>query len=210
MWLPDSADQPRQRFDLREQSGADLSPRPFGADIALGEYPVTVLDQANAMATFANRGVRERAHFVKRVSKDFVATYVEKLGSGVRVLNQAQADDLSWALSQNPSGQLPDGRASASKTGVGLLRASLVETAHAWIVGYTTDLAMAVWIGNEETEFPLKDKQGARVMGSGLPADIYRAFLAGASERLALPKKAFNEPTFTGNSEAGDAHSPGQ
>jgi membrane peptidoglycan carboxypeptidase len=210
MWLPDSADQPRQRFDLREQSGTALSPRPFGTDIAIGEYPVTVLDQANAMATFANGGVRERTHFVKRVSKDFVATYVEKLGSGTRVLNQAQVDDLSWALSQNPSGQLPDGRASASKTGVGLLRTSLVETAHAWIVGYTTDLAMAVWIGNEETEFPLKDKQGARVTGSGLPADIYRAFLTGASERLALPKKAFNQPTFTGSSEAGDAHSPRQ
>ena len=49
--------------------------------------------------------------------------------------------------------------------------------------GYTPNLAMAVWLGNEEVEFPLKDKLGGRVSGTGLPAEIYRAVMGGVSKR---------------------------
>jgi membrane peptidoglycan carboxypeptidase len=113
-------------------------------------------------------------------------------------------NDLTWTLAQDPVGRLPDGWASAAKTGVGPLRTSQVDTAHAWIVGYTPNLAMAVWIGNAEMEFPLRDSLGARVTGAGLPADIYRAFLPAAQERLGLPRTAFAAPTFDGDAGAGD------
>jgi membrane peptidoglycan carboxypeptidase len=76
----------------------------------------------------------------------------------------------------------------------------VVENAHAWVVGYTPNLAMAVWIGNEETEFPLRDALGGRVSGPGLPAEIYRAVMAGVADRLALPRVDFATPTFTGTS----------
>ena len=56
-----------------------------------------------------------------------------------------------------------------------------------------------------ETEFPLRDKLGARVTATGLPASIYKAFMATASERLGLPRVEFATPTFTGNAAAGDA-----
>jgi membrane peptidoglycan carboxypeptidase len=89
--------------------------------------------------------------------------------------------------------------------GVAPLHTSAVETAHAWFIGYTGNLAMAVWIGNEETEFPLRDKLGARVTATSLPASIYQAFMGTASERLGLPRVEFATPTFTGNAAAGDA-----
>jgi membrane peptidoglycan carboxypeptidase len=89
--------------------------------------------------------------------------------------------------------------------GFSRLRTSAVDNAHAWFVGYTPNLAAAVWIGNEETEFPLRDKLGNRVAANGLPADIFRAFMGGASERMGLPSVGFATPTFTGNANAGDA-----
>ena len=49
---------------------------------------------------------------------------------------------------------------------------------------------MAVWIGNEEIEFPLKDEQGARVVGSGLPAEIYRTFMSGVDAVLGSGRRA--------------------
>jgi membrane peptidoglycan carboxypeptidase len=202
MWLPGTPQRPPQRIDLP-------SSQSFGSEVGLGEYPVTVLDQANAMATFAAGGVRHSAHFVRRVTKDSATLYTETAGEGERFLDQAAADDLSWTLSQSPSAKLPDGRSSAAKTGVGLLRDSQIETAHAWIVGYTTQLAMAVWVGNEEMEFPLKDTQGARVTGASLPAGIYRTFMSGAPERLGLSATPFAPPTFTGDANAGDALTAG-
>ena len=204
MWVPESGGVPQRRFDL-EPGGAGLTPEPFGAGVGLGEYPITVLDQASAMATFAADAVPARTHFVRTVTQDLTTVYAEEIERGERMLGPAESADLTWALSQSPDGILTDGRPTAAQVGVGPLRTSAVETAHAWTVGYTRDLAMAVWIGNEEVEFPLKDEQGARVLGSGLPAEIYRAFMSAAGEVLDLPGEPFPTPVFTGDETAGDA-----
>jgi membrane peptidoglycan carboxypeptidase len=204
MWVPQSATTQRQRVELRDQPGAAVSPTPFGTDVSLGEYPVTVLDQANAMATFAAGGSRAKAHFVQRVSRDFSTVVSEQRVDPKQVVSKPAVNDLTWTLAQNPSGQLPDGLASATKIGVGPLRTSQVETAHAWIVGYTPNLAMAVWIGNHETEFPLRDSAGGRVTGAGLPSEIYRAFMPAACMTLGLAKTPFADPSFGGNAVAGD------
>ena len=119
-------------------------------------------------------------------------------------LDPAVVADVSWVLSQNPAGQLDDRRQSASLSGSALLVGSALETAHAWQVGYTANLAVAIWIGNRETEFPLRDKLGNRIRGAGLPADIYRAFMSSVHSRLDLPTVEFPEPTFRGDATLGD------
>jgi membrane peptidoglycan carboxypeptidase len=206
MWVPESAQANRQRVDLRDHAGHSVSPRPFGTEVGLGDYPVTVLDQANAMATFAAGGRREKAHFVRRVAKDLAGVYAEAGPSNASpVLGRAAVNDLTWTLARSPAGRLSGGRACATKTGVARLRTSAVETAHAWIVGYTANLAMAVWIGNEEIELPLKDRQGARVTGDDLPAEIYRTFMSTAHDVLRLPTVGFEAPSFGGDASAGDA-----
>lgn len=205
MYVPQRGDIPAQRYDLTSATASSLTPEPFTNDVALGDFPVTVLDQADAMATFAAGGRYSRSHFVIRVSKDFSTIYSERTASGAPILARAAVDDLTWALSQNPAGALPGGRPSASVAGFSRLRTSAVDNAHTWFIGYTGNLATAVWIGNEEIEFPLRDKLGNRISGTGLPAEIYRTFVAGASERLGLPTVDFATPTFTGNANAGDA-----
>jgi membrane peptidoglycan carboxypeptidase len=207
MWLPPTDTSAAKRFDLAGQSGAALTPQPFGPAVGQGTYPVSVLDQANAMATFADAGRRSQVHFVQAVTKNAATIYATPDAAPVRAFAPATVDDLSWALSQNPSGQLPGGRVSASQTGSGLLRTSLVETAHAWAVGYTANLAMAVWVGNVETELPLRDELGIRVTGDTLPAQLYRTVMDRASAALALPMVAFPAPAHGGDVQAGDAGS---
>jgi membrane peptidoglycan carboxypeptidase len=205
MWVPETQGTARRRVDLH--AGMAVTPHPFGTEVALGEYPVTVLDQANAMATFADGGLRSDAHFVRGVTKNGTPVYAESDTPPERVLDQQAVADLTWTLSRNPAGQLPDGRPSATQTGVWGLRTSAVETAHAWIVGYTGSIAMAVWIGNVESELPLRDLNGARVVGTGLPAEIYRTFMGGVHDRLGLPRVTFPAPVFVGDQAAGNAPS---
>jgi membrane peptidoglycan carboxypeptidase len=200
MWLPETSETPRRRIDLQPDTPADQ----FGPEVALGRYPVTVVDQANGMATLAADGRRAAAHFVRSVQRHGETVYTERTAT-TRVLDEAVAADVTWALSAEPAAVLPDGRPAAAKTGASPLRTSAVETAHAWIVGYTRNLAMAVWVGNEEIELPLRDKQGSRVLGSGLPARVFQAFLAEAHDRLGLPTVPFPTPAFGGDEAAGNA-----
>jgi membrane peptidoglycan carboxypeptidase len=200
MWLPETPETPRRRIDLEPDTPADR----FGPDIALGRYPVTVVDQANGMATLAADGRRATAHFVRSVHRHGETIFTERTAT-TRVVDEAVAADVTWALSAEPAAALPDGRPAAAKTGVWPLRTSAVETAHAWIVGYTRNLAMAVWVGNEEIELPLRDKQGSRVLGSGLPARVFQAFLAEAHDRMGLATVPFPPPAFRGDETAGNA-----
>ena len=105
MWTAGTAEGPGRRYDLTEATAAELSPDPFGSDVALGKYPVTVLDQATAMATFAAGGRRRRPISSSGVSKDFASVYTPSLRSSC-ALSQAAVADVTWVLSQNAAGQL--------------------------------------------------------------------------------------------------------
>jgi membrane peptidoglycan carboxypeptidase len=200
MWLPETPETPRRRIDLEPETPTEQ----FGPDVALGRYPVTVVDQANGMATLAAGGRRAAAHFVRSVTHHGRAVYGERTAT-TRIVDEAVAADVTWALSAEPAAVLPDGRPTAAKTGVWPLRTSAVETAHAWIVGYTRNLAMAVWVGNEEIELPLRDKQGSRVLGSGLPARVFAAFMGQAHDRMGLVTVPFPTPAFGGDEGGGNA-----
>jgi membrane peptidoglycan carboxypeptidase len=198
----------RSRIDLGAKPASELVPQPFATEVGLGQYPVTVLDQANGMATLAaNR--RARAHFVWSVSKGGQVLHAEQLPRDAQpVLNQAQSADLTWTLGRTAAGKLK-GRDSASKTGSWPLGASATDTAHAWIVGFTGELAMAVWIGNDGEEKAIEDVNGKAVTGSTLPALIYRTFMTGAYSRLAIKATTkFRKPTYVGDDTAGNVRPP--
>ena len=204
MWTYPDANS-RLRVDLRAQDGAAVVPKHFNADVGLGLYPVTVLDQANAMATFAAGGRRGQAHFVKQVSKGGREVYTEPVSTGTepRALDQPQLSDLTWTLSRTSAGKLK-GIDSATKTGTWQVGTNSANKAHAWMIGYTGKLAMAVWVGNKAEEKPIKDLNDKTVTGSTLPASIYRAFMTRAHPALGLAPVAFAKPSF-----GGDLNPPG-
>ncbi len=69
MWNDD-----QKPFDLIKNKPKDLAPSQFDRVAAYGQYPVTVLDHANGLATLANGGKYNKAHFVLKVEKQNKAT----------------------------------------------------------------------------------------------------------------------------------------
>jgi membrane peptidoglycan carboxypeptidase len=191
----------RERVDLSAQTdmGA-VTPSKFDIIVGLGQYAVTVLDQANTMATYAAGGLRARAHFVAKVLNGDRVIYSEILPrpDQPRVLNQASIADLDFALSRTDVGQLT-GRASASKAGTWQFANRIDQNADAWMVGYTGSLAMAVWIGSRAESRPILDARGATIWGSGLPSTIYRDVMNSVHNSMSLRPPAFPPPVFAGN-----------
>ncbi|MDI6799375.1 MAG: PBP1A family penicillin-binding protein [Actinomycetota bacterium] len=165
----------------------DLKPYP---SIALGAQNVSPLEMASAYATLANEGVRCEPIAILKV-----------LDSGGKVLKYnsiKQKDAVNPATAYLVTNILQDviragtgrrasiGRPAAGKTG------TAQRYQDAWFVGYTPDLAAAVWVGHPEGSIPMRNVHGIRVTGGSFPAQIWGKFM---SNSLAdTPKTAFAGP----------------
>jgi membrane peptidoglycan carboxypeptidase len=192
----------RERQDLRGGPLQSLPPG-IGLELGIGQYPITVMDHANGMATFAAGGLRATAHFVKEVTKNGETLYGETLPNPNqgRILNPQQSNDLNYALSQVAPGMNISGFQAATKTGTWEYNQRLDQNAHAWNVGYTNKLAAAVWVGNEKDEQAIVTANGSTIWGSGFPRAIWQKFMADATNAMGLPKDRtqFNQPNFIGD-----------
>ncbi len=78
------------------------------------------------------------------------------------------------------------GRPAAGKTG------TTDKHADAWFVGYTPELATAVWMGYASGEIPMENVHGISVSGGSFPAEIWRRMM---ERTIGLrPVRDFPEP----------------
>ena len=210
MWTDD-----RDRRDLRsvENMSAEV-PAKFDTVLGIGQYPITVMDHANGLATFAAGGLRARAHFVQKVEKGDTIVYGETLPrtDQPRVFSAENSNDLTYALSQVDSAKVSIGWDTAGKTGTWEYNQKSTENAHAWMVGFSKKIAAAVWVGNKKDEQALKDKSKKTIYGSGVPADVWRKFMTAATKAMNEKKTntKFNSPSYAGNEmPAGAVPGPG-
>ncbi len=192
----------RERIDLRNTDMSTVVPAQVDTFLGIGQYPVTVVDHANGLATMAAAGQRADAHFVTKVMKGEDFVYGEQLRTGgPAILTPQQVNDLTYTLSQVSSARVNTGWDTAGKTGTWEWGVDPEENAHAWMVGFSRRIAAAVWVGNAGDEGPLKDSAGNRVYGSGLPANIWRSFMTDATAAMAEPQEhtKFNPPNYLGD-----------
>jgi membrane peptidoglycan carboxypeptidase len=194
----------RERVDLAGIGDLGSAvPSKFDTVLGLGQYAVTVVDQANAMATYASGGLAADAHFVARVLEGEDLVYGEELpaASQERIMSAQALADLTWILGHTQAGQVP-GHVSASKAGQWQHGTSGSDIGDAWMVGATPSLSLAVWVGSAKGH-PVRHADGRNVFGSTLPAAIYRQAMAGALAALDRPAESFPPPAFVG-----DEHPP--
>ncbi|MDX6409769.1 MAG: penicillin-binding protein [Gaiellaceae bacterium] len=169
--------------------------------IGLGADAVSPLEMARAFSTFANDGRRvdssafgNRPRAIARISNA-----EGKLVEDNRPVNRIVMDREQNALLTNilegvlrsgtgKRASLP-GRTAAGKTG------TTENYGDAWFVGYTPQLATAVWVGYPNKLKPmLTEYHGQPVAGGTFPADIWRVFnqqaLAGTTPE-AFPTYAY-------------------
>jgi hypothetical protein len=87
--------------------------------------------------------------------------------------------------------QLSDGRPVAGKTG------TTENYGDAWFVGYTPQLAVAVWVGYPDRLRPMLDEyHGGPVAGGTFPAQIFKTFMEKALPKLDAAPEAFPSPSY--------------
>jgi penicillin-binding protein 1A len=155
--------------------------------IGLGAVAVNPLDMTRAYATIANDGKRVDGSIMGDRPRVVQTVHFRKTGKtrqnepvGRSVLGPAEAETITQILTrvvEQGTGRRArlTGRDAAGKTG------TTDDYGDAWFVGYTPELAVAVWVGypNElrpmETEF-----NGEPVSGGTLPALIWKSFMTRA------------------------------
>ncbi|WP_238013107.1 transglycosylase domain-containing protein [Dactylosporangium sp. AC04546] len=217
MWA--TVDGKSKRIDLTKVDGAAAAKDYFSNEVAFGQYPVTVLDHAGGIATFAARGAAAKTHFLKEVWTGGKKTYAEVI-KPVRIpgFTVEMSDDLNAVLQGVPEHYnltMSGKRKVAGKTGTWQL-GQTTDNAHAWMVGYSAydpgkksvGLAAAVWVGNQKDEQKIVKKGGTPIIGGNLPGPIWRDFLDAALTAVKMPIVGFPPRRNTGDKELGTGISP--
>ncbi len=161
--------------------------------MGLGTIAISPLDMASAYATLAAGGVYSEPTAIRRV---VLANGREDTEAGwgkphrTRVIPDGVAHEVTAILEDNISygtgRRAAFGRPAAGKTG------TTDKHADAWFVGYTPDLATAVWMGYQAGEIPMENVHGIAVSGGSFPAEIWRLFM---ERTIGLrPPRDFPEP----------------
>ncbi|MEV6877947.1 transglycosylase domain-containing protein [Amycolatopsis sp. NPDC051128] len=158
---------------MREKDGFLIGP-----GIAIGRYPLRPLDMAGAYSTFAADGVRATPHLVAKVRDESGAVIWEHTDTARPAFDED--GDQSHRIAQKVTGTLTDSSGAVLRTGEAE-HGDSPDNQDAWAVGYTSQLATAVWIGSDD-ERRLKDASGAKLSGDVVPAAIWRDFMAAAHQ----------------------------
>ena len=174
----------------------------INAGIGLGQYQVSVLDQASGYATLADYGVYHQPYFISEV-RNADGTIAWDHASNAAPETQAWSKDVgrdvSYVLEQvydsNTKNKI--GRQGAIKTGTQQYHNS-TENSHAWMCGYTPQLATAVWVGSKTKDFALRDQVNGNihVYGNGIPGSIWRDFMKEALKKQKMLD--FDQPAHLG------------
>ena len=171
---PDAVLDLAKRMGMRDSFQQDASY--YGLAIALGGAEVQLLELTNAYATFANLGAYVPANPIRKItdSQSNVLYDIERdedRPNPQRALKAEYAYQITSILTDNESrgmifgtqnlfGQTQDrlGRPTAAKSG------TTNDVRDIWTMGYTTDLAVGVWVGNTNND-PLEPIDG--IQGAG-------------------------------------------
>ena len=149
---------------------ADMQGTP---SLALGVSGVSLIEMTGAYAGLANSGIGVWPYGIEAIYDARGRPLYTRSGSGPgRVLSTACAaeitDMLVEAVESGTGRAARFGRPIAGKTGTSQ------NFRDAWFIGWSADLVAGVWMGNDD------DRAMNGVTGGGLPAQLWRVFMADA------------------------------
>ena len=172
------------------------SPIQTGPSMALGAVEVSPLEMAGAYDAFANGGYRSTPYGIERIrTADGKVLYdhAEHPSPRPQVIGAPALQYMDLMLRQvvisgtGAAARLP-GYDLAGKTG------TTSDYRDAWFVGFTGGFVTAIWTGRDDNT-PMR-----RVTGGGVPAQLWRTYMAQALPRLkvsAIPGGAAPPPPPT-------------
>ena len=174
---------------------------PIPSDIAslpIGSKEVHPLQMAAAYATAADDGVYHEAYFISKVTDSKGKVLYEHHDDGTQVVSAQTARLVAQVLAQNVlkgtgrNAKLTR-QPAAGKTG------TTQDNADVWFVGFTPQLATAVWIGSPTDRTPVR-LNGKTQFGADFPSRIWKAFMEPYHQNL--PVEQFKEAAPTRKGKA--------
>lgn len=167
--------------------------------IALGGLTdgVSPLEMANAYATLAAGGKRATPYGIVEVKgpdgKLLFSAEPEVEDAIDPAVAYITTDMLSGVITRGTGTAAKIGRPAAGKTG------TTQKYRDAWFVGYTPELATAVWVGHVDSQREMTNVHGRKVTGGSFPAEIWAAFMKAVLGDS--PKRAFERPPGISSAE---------
>ncbi len=152
------------------------NPDRYGLSLVLGGGEVKLLDHTAAFSVFANSGVKHTQRAILTITdKKGEHIFDAQDTDGERIVEEEHVAMLSHILSKNKYRASAfgennplrfDNRLVAAKTG------TTNENRDAWTMGYTPDVAVGVWSGNNDNS-----SMNARGVGANASGPIFRDFI---------------------------------
>lgn len=146
----------------------------YGLSIVLGGGEVRLMDMVSSYGVFANDGIKVPTSFILKIEDSSGNIIEQNKNTGQRIIKSETARLITDILSDNEARAPVFGRNSqlyfsdhdvASKTG------TTNEFKDAWIIGYTPEIVVGVWTGNNNSA-PMINAPGITVA-----APIWREFI---------------------------------
>ncbi len=169
--------------------------------IGLGVEAVSPLEMARAFATLANNGERVDGSVLGNVPRAVLRVEGGRKADANDPVEKRAVDANDAALVSSILQRVVsegtgvraalDDRPVAGKTG------TTENYGDAWFVGYTPQLAVAVWVGHPNRLVPMENEfEGDPVAGGTFPALIWRTFAQKALAYLEEPPESFPYPSY--------------
>jgi len=169
---------PQEVIEFAKQLGITSlnDPKRYGLSLVLGGGEVKLIDHTAAFSVFANNGIKHDKRSILKI-EDKAGKIIEEAydSEGERIVDEKYVAMLSHILSTNKyrvdafgtNNPLRfDERPVAAKTG------TTNENRDAWTVGYTPDVAVGVWSGNNDNS-----SMNSGGVGANASAPIFRNFI---------------------------------
>lgn len=184
----------RETINLAREMGISTltNPDQYGFTVVLGGGEVTLLDLTSAYGTFSNNGKRNDASAILKIETQDGEILEEYRKNEQVVLEENVAQMISDVLSDNNARigtyavnnplNFP-GYDVAAKTG------TTNDYRDAWIVGYTPNIAVGAWAGNNNNRQIQHDRTASYIV-----APMWNAFMKEALKKT--PNERFAKPTY--------------